>query len=72
MAYVVGGRWNAVNSGCILKMDPKKPAIPLSGEWVESEASNMMLELWPVWLSGLGVVPQRERSPVQFLIRAHA
>ena len=27
---------------------------------------------WPVWLSWLGVIPQSERSPVGFLIRAHA
>ena len=26
----------------------------------------------PVWLSGLGVIPQSERSPVRFLARAQA
>ena len=27
---------------------------------------------WPAWFSGLGVIPQSKRSPVQFLVRAHA
>ena len=26
---------------------------------------------WPAWLSWLGVIPQRNRLPVQFPIRAH-
>ena len=28
--------------------------------------------LWPVWLHGLGVIPQSERSRVPFPLRAHA
>ena len=30
------------------------------------------LALTGVWLIWLGVVPQTKRSPVQFLVRAHA
>ena len=39
-----------------------------SGErsWKESPVP------WLVWLSGLGIIPQAERSPVWFLVRAHA
>ena len=28
--------------------------------------------LWLLWFSGLSVLPQTKRSPVQFLVRAHA
>ena len=30
------------------------------------------VEPWPVWLSGLGIIPQSKRPPVRFPVRAHA
>ena len=38
----------------------------------EKVSINKNIQPWLLWLSGLGVVPQTKRSPVQFLIRAHA
>ena len=38
---------------------------------LEGLFKNHWLLPWPVWLGGLGVVPQSKMSPVRFSVRAH-
>ena len=66
-ACVLTGNWTGIPLVC-------RPALnPLShtsqGWWGTFLKKNF--ELWPVWLSWLGIMLQSKRSPVRFLVRAH-